>query len=205
MPGAQTQGASDHRERVTSNYPQPVIEDGSSRVVDRVRLLNASQTVLFADVPVYEASDASGSVEVAFQWTTGVDEQLHSIVNGRTALFGGWHENGFKRALSTSVNRWARTSRPEAAMDADFLASDLLEGLVVVFSIAVEKPEFGPQGSLEGSDLRSLVQRATGAGMSEWLMAHPAEAALVVAKAEGARTANSSGECNDGRIVAVLG
>lgn len=73
-------------------------------------------------------------------------------------------------------------------MDADFLASDLLEGLVVVFSIAVEKPEFGPQGSLEGSDLRSLVQRATGAGMSEWLMAHPAEAALVVAKAEGART-----------------
>jgi DNA gyrase/topoisomerase IV subunit B len=65
-----------------------VAEDDSSRVLDRVRLLNASRTVLFADIPVYKASDTSGSVEVAFQWTTGTDEQIHSIVNGRTALFG---------------------------------------------------------------------------------------------------------------------
>src|SRR5207244_5004958 len=76
-------------------------------IVDFVRHLNASKEAVFKRVGSFEAVEKDQEVEVALQWNTGYYESLHSFANGIATIEGGMHEEGFKKALTNVVNKYA--------------------------------------------------------------------------------------------------
>ena len=84
--------------------------DDPGGVIDLLRNLNESNDVLFTAIPALSSSESAGVLEIAYQWTTGIDEEIQSLVNGSTAVAGGVHEEGFKAITGSSIGlrrcRW---------------------------------------------------------------------------------------------------
>jgi DNA gyrase subunit B len=158
--------------------------DDADGVTGQVRGLNGSRQVLFPQIPTFRASDSTGSVEIAYQWTTGPDERIQSFVNGATAITGGVHVEGFKQALTEAINRYAHD-----ATGNQLLGSDVRAGLTAVISATIHQPHFGPRGQLTGQDIRRTVMRATSQEVGSWLDGHRDEATLVLKNALEARSA----------------
>jgi DNA gyrase subunit B len=155
-------------------------------VVEQVRYVNQSRRVLFADIPAFSASDSSGAVAVAYQWTTGMADEIHSSVNGTATPAGGRHVEGFKKALTRSVNECARPQMADPLSE-ELLGSDIREGLTAVIAVEIENPEFGPMGRFESLGIRRLVERITKQQIKDWMRSNPNEAELVRRKAMAAR------------------
>src|SRR5690606_22143988 len=90
------------------NGHDPVTYKYANGIVDFVKHLNHSKDALFSKVGSYELVEATEEVEVAFQWNTGFNSDgIHSFANGISTTEGGSHEEGFKAALTTVVNKHA--------------------------------------------------------------------------------------------------
>lgn len=157
----------------------------SGGVVDFVKHLNASKESLFKTVGFYAQEEDDQQVEVAFQWNTGYYESLHSFANGIATSEGGMHEEGFRKALTNVVNRYARAKGQLKEKDQNLLGEDIREGLTAVISVRLTDPQFEGQtkAKLGNVSTRSLVERATNEKLAEWLEEHPREANQVVQKA----------------------
>jgi DNA gyrase subunit B len=155
-------------------------------IIDFVSHLNVSKTPLFADVGYFSASEEDGEVEIAFQWNTGYQtDGLHSFANGITTKEGGTHEEGFKKALTTVINRYAREKGLLKEKEENLLGEDIREGLAAIISVKLRDPQFEGQtkGKLGNVPIRSLVERATNDRLTQWLEEHPTEAKRMVQKA----------------------
>jgi DNA gyrase subunit B len=157
----------------------------SGGVVDFVKHLNASKESLFKAVGYYSQEEDDQQVEVAFQWNTGYYESLHSFANGIATGEGGMHEEGFRKALTNVVNRYARAKGQLKDKDQNLLGEDIREGLTAVISVRLTDPQFEGQtkAKLGNVSIRSLVERATNDKLAEWLEEHPREANQIVQKA----------------------
>ncbi len=153
-------------------------------IVDYVRHLNASKDALFKRVAHFEASDADQEVEAALQWNTGYYEGIHSYANGIATIEGGMHEEGFKKALTNVVNRYARAAKLLKEKDDNLLGEDIREGLTAIVSVKLREPQFEGQtkAKLGNVSIRSMVERAANEKFSDWLEEHPTEARLIVGK-----------------------
>src|SRR5687767_8828896 len=90
--------------------PEPVVYRYSGGIVDFVRHVNKTKDALFSKVGHYELAEETQEVEVAFQWNTGFNaDGIHSFANGINTIEGGTHEEGFKAALTSVMNRYARS------------------------------------------------------------------------------------------------
>ncbi|MDQ4069221.1 MAG: ATP-binding protein, partial [Actinomycetota bacterium] len=98
-------------------------------IVDYVRHLNAAKEPLFKRVAHFEAAEADQEVEAALQWNTGYYEGIHSYANGIATIEGGMHEEGFKKALTNVINRYARAKNLLKEKDENLLGEDIREGL----------------------------------------------------------------------------
>ena len=88
---------------------EPVTFKYSGGIIDFVKHMNTSKEALFSKVGYYELAEEEQEVEVAFQWNTGYNaDGIHSFANGINTTEGGSHEEGFKAALTTVVNKHAR-------------------------------------------------------------------------------------------------
>ncbi len=154
-------------------------------IVDYVRHLNNSKESLFRKVGFYEQSEEGQEVEVAFQWNTGYYESIHSFANGISTIEGGMHEEGFRKAITNVVNRYARKRNLLKEKDDNLLGEDIREGLTAIISVRLAEPQFEGQtkGKLGNVSIRSLVERATNEKLAEWLEENPKEGGQVVAKA----------------------
>ncbi|MGH9065045.1 MAG: DNA gyrase/topoisomerase IV subunit B [Acidimicrobiales bacterium] len=158
-------------------------------ITDYVRHLNASKEALFKRVGSYAQADTSATttqeLEVAFQWNTGYYESIHSFANGIATVEGGMHEEGFKKALTNVVNKYARAKGQLREKDDNLLGEDIREGLTAIVSVRLTEPQFEGQtkAKLGNVSMRSLVERATNEKLAEWLEEHPPEARQVVQKA----------------------
>ena len=168
----------------------------SGGIVDFVSHLNQSKERLFDAVGHYTGSEVIDGiahlVEVAFQWNTGFNtDGLHSFANGIATLEGGMHEQGFRSALTSSVNAYARSRGHLKEKDANLQGEDIREGLTAIVSARISEPQFEGQtkSKLGNTSMRSLVQRVTHEKLTEWLEEHPAEARLVAVKAVNASRA----------------
>ncbi len=157
---------------------------------DFVRHVNASKESLFSDVGYFAQAEETDSgameVEVAFQWNTGYhSDGLHSFANGINTIEGGMHEEGFKKALTNTVNRYAREHQLLKDKDDNLQGEDIREGLTAIVSVRLTDPQFEGQtkGKLGNVPVRSLVERATNDKLAEWLEEHPSEAKRVLQKA----------------------
>ena len=154
-------------------------------IVDFVKHLNDTKEPLFRKVCHYDMSEDDQECEVALQWNTGYNEGIHSFANGIQTAEGGMHEEGFKKAITNVVNRYAREKGLLKEKDQNLLGEDIREGLTAVISVRIRDPQFEGQtkAKLGNVSVRSLLERATNDRLSYWMEENPTEGRKVVAKA----------------------
>jgi DNA gyrase subunit B len=170
-------------ERPAANEPQTFrYKDG---IIDFVRHLNASKEALFRKVSSFEQREETMEAEIALQWNTGFYESIHSFANGISTVDGGMHEEGFKKALTNVVNKYARSKGTLKEKDDNLLGEDIREGLTAIISVRLQDPQFEGQtkAKLGNVPVRSLVERTTNEKLAEWFEENPREANQVVQKA----------------------
>ena len=184
-------GHEKHAEWVTLRY------DGG--IADYVRRINEAKTPLFPSVG--EFSDAEviegnqHELAVAFQWNTGFNaDGLHSFTNGISTIDGGTHEQGFRAALTRTLNAYAKDKGLLKGKDAGLQGDDIREGLTAILAARIAEPQFDGQtkSKLGNTSMRSFVERVTNRCLAEWLEEHPDEAKRIVAKASAASTARKA-------------
>jgi len=158
-------------------------------LVDYVEYLNATKKVeaVHPDVISFEAEDAERriSLEVAMQWNTSYQESVHTFANTINTHEGGTHEEGFRAALTTLVNRYAREQKLLKEKDDNLTGDDVREGLTAVISIKLGEPQFEGQTKtkLGNTEAKSFVQRVAGDQLGDWFGRNPSQAKDVVRKA----------------------
>ena len=187
-------------ERV-ADKPEPITFRYAGGIVDFVRHLNSSKEALFKRVGFLEQSEETQEVEIAFQWNTGFNSDgLHSFANGINTIEGGMHEEGFKKALTNAVNKYARNRGLLKEKEDNLQGEDIREGLTAIISVRLQDPQFEGQtkGKLGNVPMRSLVERATNEKLADWLEEHPPEAKRLVTKAvQAARARMAARQARD--------
>ncbi len=157
----------------------------SGGIQDFVRHLNESKESLFKKVGYFSGAEENQEVEVALQWNTTYYESIHSFANGISTSEGGMHEEGFRKALTNVVNKYARNRKVLKETDANLSGDDIREGLTAIVSVRLRDPQFEGQtkAKLGNVSIRSLVERTTNEKLAEWLEENPKEAGQIVSKA----------------------
>ena len=172
-----------HGQEVTFKY------DGG--IIDYVRHLNASKEALFRKVPYFEAAEDDQTVEIAMQWNTGYYDGIHGYANGISTTEGGMHVEGFRSALTSVLNKYARAKALLKDKDDNLAGEDIREGLTAIVAVKLRDPQFEGQtkAKLGNVSIRSLVQKATNDKLAEWFDENPAEASQIVKKSIAAARA----------------
>ncbi len=155
-------------------------------IMDFVQHVNTSKEALFQDVGYFEEEDEEQEVEIAFQWNTGFNtDGIHSFANGIATSEGGMHEQGFRTALTRVINQYARDKNHLREKDDSLQGEDIREGLTAIISVRLREPQFEGQtkSKLGNVSIRSLVEKATGQHIKDWLEEHPSEAKRIAQKA----------------------
>ncbi|RYQ49030.1 DNA topoisomerase IV subunit B [Bifidobacterium pseudolongum subsp. pseudolongum] len=125
------------------------------------------------------------SAEIAMQWTTAYSESVHTFANTISTTEGGTHEEGFRAALTSMVNRYARDKNILKEKDDNLSGDDVREGLTAVISVKLTNPQFEGQTKtkLGNSEAKTFVQRVMNEKLGDWFDAHPIEAKNIIQKA----------------------
>lgn len=162
-------------------------------IVDFVKHLNASKEALFSKVAHFEDEDEENTqtLDIAIQWNTGYYEGIHGYANGISTIEGGMHVEGFKTALTSVVNKYARNKGLLKEKEENLLGEDIREGITAIVSVKLRDPQFEGQtkAKLGNVPMRSFVQKATNERLAEWLEENPTEANRLVKKAQAAAQA----------------
>ncbi len=161
-------------------------------LIDFVKHLNASKEPLFSKVCAFEDEDEDGQViDVAIQWNTGYYEGIHGYANGISTTEGGMHVEGFRTALTTVINKYARAKNLLKEKEENLLGEDIREGITAIIAVKLREPQFEGQtkAKLGNVPMRSFVQKSTNERLAEWLEENPTEANKVVKKAIAAAQA----------------
>ncbi|GAA1921526.1 DNA topoisomerase (ATP-hydrolyzing) subunit B [Microbacterium aoyamense] len=131
------------------------------------------------------------SVEVAMQWTTSYTENVFTYANVINTHEGGTHEEGFRAALTTLVNKYARANNLLKEKDENLSGDDVREGLTAVISVKLSEPQFEGQTKtkLGNTEAKAFVQKVVGDQLGDWFDRNPVQAKNIIRKAIDAATA----------------
>ena len=131
-------------------------------IADFVRYLNASKEPVHGSVIDFGEDGDGISVEIAMQWTGSYTESVHTFANTINTAEGGTHEEGFRAALTTIVNRYAREQKLLREKDDNLTGDDVREGLTAIVSVKLAEPQFEGQTKtkLGNTEAKSFVQKA---------------------------------------------
>ena len=158
-------------------------------LVDYVEYLNSAKKVEVVHPEIIsfelEDKDLKISLEVAMQWTTSYQESVHTYANTINTHEGGTHEEGFRAALTTLVNKYAREKGIIKDKDENLTGDDVREGLTAVISVKLAEPQFEGQTKtkLGNTIAKSFVQRIAGDQLGDWFDRNPTQARDVIRKA----------------------
>ncbi|MGW1912104.1 DNA topoisomerase (ATP-hydrolyzing) subunit B [Streptomyces sp. NPDC002076] len=163
-------------------------------IVDFVKYLNSRKgetvhpTVIDLEA---EDKDKSLSLEVAMQWNSGYTEGVYSFANIIHTHEGGTHEEGFRAALTSLINKYARDKRLLREKDDNLTGDDIREGLTAIISVKLSEPQFEGQTKtkLGNTEAKTFVQKAVYEHLNDWLDRNPVEAADIIRKGIQAATA----------------
>jgi DNA gyrase subunit B len=156
---------------------------------DYVEYLNKAKKneLIHPEIIAFESEDTERkiSLEVAMQWTNGYTESVHTYANTINTHEGGTHEEGFRAALTTLVNRYAREKQIIKEKDENLSGDDVREGLTAVISVKLAEPQFEGQTKtkLGNTEAKAFVQRVAGQQLGDWFDSHPTQARDVIRKA----------------------
>lgn len=131
------------------------------------------------------------SIELAMQWTTSYTENVFTFANTINTHEGGTHEEGFRAALTTLVNRYARGQNMLKEKDENLTGEDIREGLTAVISVKLSEPQFEGQTKtkLGNTEAKAFVQKVVGDKLGDWFDRNPTQAKNVIRKAIDAASA----------------
>ncbi|AOX45919.1 MULTISPECIES: DNA topoisomerase (ATP-hydrolyzing) subunit B [unclassified Microbacterium] len=138
-----------------------------------------------------EDTDRHIALELAMQWTTAYTENVFTYANTINTHEGGTHEEGFRAALTTLVNRYARANNLLKEKDDNLTGDDIREGLTAVISVKLSEPQFEGQTKtkLGNTEAKAFVQKVVGDKLGDWFDRNPTQAKNIIRKAFDAATA----------------
>ncbi|QDQ89440.1 DNA topoisomerase (ATP-hydrolyzing) subunit B [Rhodococcus sp. WB9] len=152
---------------------------------DYVRHINRTKQPIHNSVVGFTAKGTGHELEIAMQWNSGYSESVHTFANTINTHEGGTHEEGFRSALTATVNKYALDKKLLKEKDPKLTGDDIREGLAAIISVKVGEPQFEGQTKtkLGNTEVRSFVQKASNEHLSHWFEANPADAKTIVNKA----------------------
>jgi DNA gyrase subunit B len=153
-------------------------------VTSFVRHLNRRRETL-SPRPIHVERIVDGtSIEVALQYNDGFVENVFAFANNIHTVDGGTHVTGFRAALTSSLNDWARKAGVLSEKDANLSGEDVREGLTAVVSVKLTDPQFEGQtkAKLGNADVKGQVQAVVADGIVQHLQENPADGRRIIEK-----------------------
>ncbi|MGB6453421.1 MAG: DNA topoisomerase (ATP-hydrolyzing) subunit B [Streptosporangiaceae bacterium] len=160
-------------------------------IADFVRYINRTKEPVH-DIVIDFGDEAPGiSAEIAMQWTGSYSESVYTFANTINTAEGGTHEEGFRAALTTIINRYARDQKLIRDRDDNLTGEDVREGLTAIIHVKLSEPQFEGQTKqkLGNTEAKSFVQKVCNEHLRDWFERNPGEAKAIVLKATQAARA----------------
>jgi DNA gyrase subunit B len=169
-------------------------------LMDYVKFLNSSKKneLVHDEIIAIEAESKSEnnsiSLELAMQWTNAYNESVHTYANTINTHEGGTHEEGFRAAVTSLLNKYARATNLLKEKDENLTGDDCREGLTAVISVKLSEPQFEGQTKtkLGNTEAKTFVQKIVNEQLGDWLEKNPNQAKDIVRKAIQAATARQA-------------
>ena len=163
-------------------------------LLDYVKHINTgSRTPMHRDVIGFAAENEKNgmSLEVAMQWNVGYTESVHTFANTINTHEGGTHEEGFRTALTATVNKFAEAQGLVKKKEDRLTGDDIREGLTAIISVKLSEPQFEGQTKtkLGNTEVKSFVQQVVNDQLAAWFEQNPGEGKTIVRKSIDAATA----------------
>ncbi|MGH3508005.1 MAG: DNA topoisomerase (ATP-hydrolyzing) subunit B [Nocardioidaceae bacterium] len=162
-------------------------------LIDYVRHLNSTKDPAHKSTIAFEAAidDTGMSLEIAMQWNTSFTESVHTFANTINTHEGGTHEEGFRAALTSTVNGWAEEWGLVKKREDRLSGDDVREGLTAIVSIKLTEPQFEGQNKtkLGNTEAKSFVQKVVNDQLGDWFEKNPGEGKDIIRKSIAAATA----------------
>jgi DNA gyrase subunit B len=160
-------------------------------ITDFVRYLNGTKEPVHASVIEFGEEGTGIAVEIAMQWNSSYSESVYTFANTINTAEGGTHEEGFRAALTTIVNNYARDQKLVREKDERLSGEDVREGLAAIISVKLANPQFEGQTKtkLGNTEARSFVQKVCNDHLRAWFERNPGEAKDIITKAAQAARA----------------
>ena len=174
-----------------SGQPRAARYQYEGGIADFVRYINASKEPVHGSIIDFGEDGDGIAVEIAMQWTGSYTESVHTFANTINTTEGGTHEEGFRAALTTIVNRYARDQKLLREKEENLTGDDVREGLTAIVSVKLAEPQFEGQTKtkLGNTEAKSFVQKACNDHLRDWFDRNPGEAKEIVTKASQAARA----------------
>jgi DNA gyrase subunit B len=163
-------------------------------IVDFVGYLNENKEPIHKKVISFEGESEEGQVEVAMQWNSSYQESVFSFANNINTIEGGSHLSGFRSALTSALNKYAREKGELKEKDENLSGEDVREGLTAVISAKLTDPQFEGQTKtkLGNPGMQSFVQSVVYAKLSEFVEENPSDARAIIRKSVQAAQARAA-------------
>jgi len=162
-------------------------------LIDYVKYLTGNKETIHSSVIAIDAvsDEQKMSLEVAMQWNSSFNESVHTFANTINTHEGGTHEEGFRAALTNTVNKWGETWGMIKKRDDRVSGDDIREGLTAIISVKLADPQFEGQTKtkLGNTETRSFVQKVVNDLLGDWFEKNPAEGKDIVRKSQAAASA----------------
>jgi DNA gyrase subunit B len=181
----------DERTLDEAGQPRAVQYQYEGGIADFVRYINNSKEPVHGSIIDFGEDGDGIAVEIAMQWTGSYTESVHTFANTINTAEGGTHEEGFRAALTTIVNRYAREQKLLREKDDNLTGDDVREGLTAIVSVKLSEPQFEGQTKtkLGNTEAKSFVQKACNDHLRDWFDRNPGEAKEIITKASQAARA----------------
>ncbi|TQN28595.1 DNA gyrase subunit B [Haloactinospora alba] len=181
----------DERPEYVADTPVVHTYHYANGISDFVEHINAKKEPAHASIIDVEEDGEGISVEIAMQWNQSYTASVHTFANTINTAEGGTHEEGFRTALTSVVNRYARDQKLLREKDDNLTGDDIREGLTAIISVKLADPQFEGQTKtkLGNTEAKSFVQRVANEHLKDWFDRNPGEAKDIVTKASQAARA----------------
>ncbi|WP_397351942.1 DNA topoisomerase (ATP-hydrolyzing) subunit B [Nonomuraea gerenzanensis] len=175
----------DERPDHINGEPHTVTYHYEGGLSDFVQHLNAKKEPAHASIISFEEESDGLAVDIAMQWNNSYSESVYSFANVINTAEGGTHEEGFRAALTSIVNRYAREQKfLKEGKDDNLSGEDVREGLTAIISVKLSDPQFEGQTKtkLGNTEAKSFVQKACNDHLRDWFERNPGEAKDIINK-----------------------